>query len=78
MLTIVRKANGRRVDGLVLAANADTMRVVFHEGNETTELSRIGPYWVTDRGELVEIEMVIPVSGTSSANGWSKSLSAVA
>jgi len=65
MLTIARYSSGRRVDGLVLAAGADRMRIVFHGGNETTELTRIGDRWVTERGGLLEIEALIPVRHVS-------------
>jgi hypothetical protein len=62
MLTIFRYANGRRVDGLILAAKEDLIRVVFPDNHETAELTRAAGRWVSERGEMVEIEALISVS----------------
>jgi len=82
MFTMVRSSGGRRYEALILAASGDCIRAVFHGSNETAELTRVGTYWVTDGGELVEIDMLIPVrpvpAGTYLADQRSKSLSAVA
>ena len=62
MLTIVRYASGRRIEGLILAVMEDSIRLVFPNTQETTELTRAAGRWVSERGELVEIDALISVS----------------
>jgi len=62
MLTIIRYANGRRMEGLILAAREDSIRVVFPNTRETTELTRAAGRWVSEGGELVDIDALISLS----------------
>jgi hypothetical protein len=66
---------------VVLAADGDSIRIVFRSSNETNDLTRVGNYWVTERGDLVEIESMLPVNPQPAASfmEWvTKSLSACA
>lgn len=52
-------ANGRRVDGLMLAARRDRMRLAIRGRNETIELCFKADHWRAEDGSMVEIEAVI-------------------
>ena len=56
MYMILRFPSGRQIDGILLAASRDRMRIVSRRINETLELRRIEGKWFSDRGERVEIE----------------------
>ena len=56
MYMILRFPSGRQIDGILLAASQDRMRIVSRRINETLELRRIEGQRFSDRGERVEIE----------------------
>ena len=56
MHMIVRYANGRRVEAILLAATHDTMRIVVPHRNDSLELRLRGNQWISDAGKCVEIE----------------------
>jgi hypothetical protein len=56
MHLILRYPSGRLVDGILLAAGPDRLRVVVRRLNETMELVLTEGQWTTDRGDRVEVE----------------------
>jgi hypothetical protein len=52
-------ATGRRVDGLLLAASKDRMRLAVRNRNETIELYFEAGRWKAEDGGMVEIEALI-------------------
>ena len=64
MRMIIRYQSGLRVEAVLLAANSDWMRVVVGSQCDTVELHRVDACWRTQRGAAIEIEALIPVSGT--------------
>jgi hypothetical protein len=63
MHLILRFANGRRADALLLAANEDSMRLVVHRRADTVEYRRAASHWDGDDGTRVSIEAVLPIGG---------------
>jgi hypothetical protein len=53
---ILRYPSGRLIDGILLAATVDRLRIVVKRLNETIELHMAQGKWVSERGERVEIE----------------------
>jgi hypothetical protein len=53
---ILRYPSGRCVDGILLAAGTDRMRVVVRRLNETIELRLREGRWISERGERIEID----------------------
>jgi len=56
MHLILRYANGRRADTLLLRRDEATMRVILRGRNETVELTFISGRWFTEDGQAVSIE----------------------
>ena len=56
MHMILRYPSGRRVDGILLAAGADRLRIVVRRLNETIELCLTEDQWISERGDRIEIE----------------------
>lgn len=56
MHMILRYPSGRRVDGILLAAGADRLRIVVRRLNETIELRLTEGQWISDRGDRIEVE----------------------
>jgi hypothetical protein len=48
----------------LLAANSERMRVAIDSQRDTVELHRVDAWWCTERGAAIEIEALIPISGT--------------
>jgi hypothetical protein len=59
MYLMIRYAGGSIVEGVVLAREADRLRVVVPGYPETIELRRTGALWSTDNGEEVEFCFVM-------------------
>jgi hypothetical protein len=53
---ILRYPSGRRVDGLLLAAGADRLRIVVRRLNETIELRLTEGQWISEQGDRIEVE----------------------
>lgn len=51
--------NGRRVEALLLAADADRMRVVVPGLRDALELRLIEDQWMTEEGDAVDIELMM-------------------
>ena len=64
MRMIIRYQSGLRVEAILLAADSDRMRVVIKTQRDAAELRRGDAGWLTEEGEAVEIEALIPISGT--------------
>ena len=62
MRMIIRYESGRRVEAILLAANAYEMRAI-ETGGDTLELVRAGDNWYTESGTALEIEALIPIPG---------------
>ena len=56
MHMILRYPSGRRVDGILLAAGADRLRIVVRRLNETIELRLTEGRWVTEHGDRIEVD----------------------
>jgi len=56
MHMILRYPSGRRVDGILLAASADRMRIVVRRLNETIELRLTEGQWISEHGKRLEVE----------------------
>jgi len=59
----LRYATGLRVDAVVLAANRDGMRIAIPDHADTEELRRIEGEWISEDGDLVELESVTAGDG---------------
>jgi hypothetical protein len=62
-------ATGRRVDGLLLAASPDRMRLAVRDRNETIELNVEAGQWRAEDGSMVEIEALI-WNGVTAIPAW--------
>jgi len=59
---IIRFESGLRVEAVLLAANADGMRIIVSEGN-TLELVRMAESWQTESGAAIQIEGLLAIPG---------------
>jgi hypothetical protein len=59
MYTILRYASGHRVDGLMLSASPDLIRVILRRQGDTAELRRVFGEWTAEDGSSVELESVV-------------------
>ncbi len=64
MWMMIRYQNGFRAEAVLLAANSEWMRVAIDTQRDTVELHRVDECWYTERGVAIEIEALIPISGT--------------
>ena len=60
MHLILRFANGRRAEALLLRMTETAMRLVVHGREETIEYTRVNSRWLGDDGSRVSIEAMIP------------------
>ena len=65
MRMIIRYQTGLRMEAVLLAANSERMRVAIVSQRDTVELHRVDAGWRTQRGAAIEIEALIPISGTA-------------
>jgi hypothetical protein len=59
MHVIIRDSRGAAKEGVLLAANAFRVRVVFRGSGDTVELSRTGDEWFFSDCEPAEFEAVV-------------------
>ena len=59
MYTILKYANGHRVEGLILSASPDLIRVVLRRQGDTAELRRVFGEWTAEDGTSVELESMM-------------------
>ena len=76
MYLILRYANGRRAEALLLTFAADSMRVVLRHGNETIGFRLASRRWVGDDGSRVTIEAMVPIQGMTASISRGRALSA--
>ena len=67
MLMTIRCQSGLRVEAVVLAANRERMRVAVDSHRDTVELHKVDACWHTEDGTEIEIETLIPITGTDVA-----------
>jgi hypothetical protein len=59
MYTILKYANGRMVDGLILSASADSIRVILRQQGDTAVLRRVFGELRAEDGSPVEMESMV-------------------
>lgn len=59
MYTILRYSNGRRMDGLILSASPDSIRLVLRRQGDTVELRRAFGNWTAEDGSTIELESMV-------------------
>jgi hypothetical protein len=59
MRLILRYANGRRTEALLLSRSEGTMRVTVPGCNDTLEFRSDGEHWTDERGRRVSIEAML-------------------
>jgi hypothetical protein len=60
MHVILRYAGGRRrVEGILLAASNDCIRLVVRDYKDTLELRLVSRRWISERGSEVELEALV-------------------
>ena len=52
-------ANGQRVEGLLLAASRECMRLAVRNRNETIQLAFEAGQWKAEDGSVIEIEALV-------------------
>jgi hypothetical protein len=63
MRALIRRHDGTRVEGLVLAASSHQMRVAIVGRSETEEYQRIHGVWCDESGLPIEVEAFMQVAG---------------
>jgi len=63
MQMTIRYQNGARSEAVLLAASRERMRLATGSNADTIELQKLDAFWWTERGEQIEIEALIPMSG---------------
>ena len=63
MRMTIRCEGGIRVEAVLMAANRERMRIAIPSREDTIELTRGSGSWLTESGEQVEIEAMIPIDG---------------
>ena len=64
MRMMIRYQSGLRVEAILLAASSERMRVVIKTQRDAAELRRAETGWLTEEGEAIEIEALVPIAGT--------------
>ena len=67
MLMTIRYQGGMRVEAVLLAANRERMRLAFASQRDTIELYKAGGCWYTEKGDVIELEALVPFAGTDLA-----------
>jgi hypothetical protein len=67
MQVILLDQSGHRVDGVVLAAGSDRMRLAAANRLDTIELNLVEDRWLSESGEPIEIEALVPIPETAFA-----------
>jgi hypothetical protein len=60
-MQIIFLHEGKRAEGVVLAAGNNRMRVAVRNQSDTVELWSVGGHWALETGEPVEIEALVPL-----------------
>ena len=63
MGAIIRYENSLRVHALLLAAGAQKLRASISSESDVIELFREGNSWMTENGEVIEIESLMQIPG---------------
>jgi hypothetical protein len=56
-----------RVEAVLLAANRERMRLAVASQRDTIELYKAEGCWYTEKGDVIELEALIPFAGTDLA-----------
>jgi hypothetical protein len=67
MLMTIRYQGGIRVEAVLLAANRERMRLAVACRGDTIELYKADGCWYTEKGDVIELEALIPFAGTDFA-----------
>ena len=67
MLMTIRYQGGVTVEAVLLAANRERMRLAVASQRDTIELSKADGCWYTEKGDVIELEALIPLVGTDLA-----------
>lgn len=59
MYTILRYESGRRVEGLMLSASQNLIRLVLRNQVDTAEFQRVYGVWTAEDGSAVEFESMV-------------------
>jgi hypothetical protein len=65
MLMTIRYKEGLRVEAVLLAADRERMRIAIGSRRDTTELHKVDACWFTEDGAEIEIDALIPLSGSA-------------
>jgi hypothetical protein len=65
MLMTLLNPSGERIDAVLLATGDQKIGIVVRGSNDTAELRRIKDQWMSDNGEVVEIESLISLAATN-------------
>jgi hypothetical protein len=68
MRMTIRYTSGLRVEGLLLAADSNRMRIAIASQRDTAELRRVGSSWHTEDEEAVEIEAIFQLPGIDASD----------
>jgi len=58
MHTIIKFANGRRTEGMLLLGTPDFIRVVLRRQSDTTEFRRVFGAWIAEDGSSIELDFL--------------------
>ena len=67
MLMTIRYQGEMRVEAVLLAANRERMRLAVASQHDTIELYKADGCWYTEKGDVTELEALIPFAGTDLA-----------
>jgi len=59
MYTILRYESGRRLEGLMLSASRNLIRLVLRNQGDTAEFQRLYGVWTAEDGSAVEFESMV-------------------
>jgi hypothetical protein len=63
MLMTIRYQSGLRVEGVLLAANRERMRVAIDSQRDTIELHNVDAAWYTEEGTAIETQALTAIAG---------------
>jgi hypothetical protein len=67
MLMTIRYQSGLRAEAVVLTADRERMRVAVDSQPDTMELQQVDACWHMEDGTEIEIEALIPITGTDAS-----------
>ena len=67
MLMTIRYRSGLRAEAVVLTADREWMRVAIDSQRDTMELRQVDACWHMEDGTEIEIEALIPITGTDAS-----------